>query len=1818
MKKIKVLLCFLLMLTIIVPTVVIAEEPVSSQVPETTVEPTVETTSEPIITDEPVDTIVPEETPVFTNEPIVSDLAVDTSVPVEENQPVLDDDSSSGQLAPELSEVNVRIDNGENMMILIGNEQDQDFQQLLDAFTDVLAQSDPQLKEHIVKIVNVDDEAMMTKFIEHAYDDNDKQLIEKAFNDILQGSIGNFAIVDVFNATITKVTSYSLKLAEGLTIADVAGIELGLMYYELTNQIQPEISLMTVNGVNEGDQWNFNAKAQIQEFTAPVNGNYLIKLWGADGDSDMGSKTYGVNEQSVPHTTGIGGGGGYTQGIIHLEQGQTIYLALGFRNDMSGKRSYNGGGKGLGASYGYRSGGGGAASAYLSEQGNGEINAYQNAQDQIIMIAGGGGGAEDFFAPSWQNYYCNFNVCITSIGGSGGSNPTSGTSSGGIGSGGNYQFGIGEDYASYENSSSGGGGGGLYGGRSANNTSLVLRGGTGGGGLSYINEAIVKDGHMTNGESVNYQWVGDAYGFDDGENAKASIELISIDKYQLTINYLDKYTDQAIHETYQEMITLGSDYQVPSPDIDGYGVSDEDQIIIEGVMPDHDVVIDVYYDYATLKIYYLDHETHEDLAEPYIVHLKSGTEYEKQSPDIDGYVRFDGDHDVIKGIKNLKEEIYHVYYVPSFEPIKDIIMVNDEVIDKETSDHGVQLKAGDIVTYQISYENKRGVEVKETIEDELSDSLEYMEYIKDHEPIITDKKLTWNLEIAPQSSGSVSFKAKVKDTDEKTIDNWSRKDPYISYSIVKDSDPRPGEQVGYDQEVTYYLKVKNNGSNTVNNLLVVDKIPENTAFSWVDHDYHGQYIADANYVRFVIDELLPDQTALLSFKVKVTAKIMDDSFLLIENKAHYDNFAGKIDDLTKDEQVMQNNNITNTIKHEVVGVKIDALKTSDPIDGMMVNAGQIITYNVSLINNGTVKSNYLRVQDEIPAGTSFVDGSLNLITDNPASDQKYAFSHGESFDIHYDLNNKQYYLSNIGEIKTTSGNAAQAFQISWKGDISLVAEEVPSGWNKFNVNGNVRYFNVSKNNTQEAIKEYLSSLRFSGEYGTVGEIVLNVFDTSSMIGRFDNAGVMHFYEFVRTDITWYNAKNSASNRWFAGLQGYLATITSQDEQNFLSSSVATTPGWLGATDEGHEGTWYWVTGPENGQRMSYSFWCSGEPNNNNGNEHYLQAFWSTEKRWNDLANDNMDAQDGYYVEYSDGYNGYYLERSNYQTELPTPSNSGGCKYVTDNGKPYVECVTSDVEPDKTATMTFKVKVNNPLTAGINEIVNTAYFENCFEDLGYAGTKDEAPDKPSNTTIHPLEGKQPIITAIKDSDPKSGSVVDIKDDIVYKIHLENIGNSTAKYTVVREYIPDNTTYKMDSVSSGGTYVNNGDGKPYVEWVLYDIPVNGEADVYYTVNVNPTADPEVEIKRYALYELYYEDIGQAGMINDIPDENTNETIHTLIIDENNPDAPSVEVIKSSDPENGVSVVRDSILKYTLHIENTSDKSTCRYILVRDEIPAGTTFVDFDQIIGGDNSEDLVVNKSYVDSDDSKRYVEYEILMLKPQDSIDVSFSVKIDKETTLKEISNYASFGQSLEKPDSEDAVLAMLDKKTNIINHPLLDPSVEVIKSSDPESGSLVGRGRKITYTLEIKNISEVNANYVSIMDELPEETTLVNGSIKCSNTNDKCALSSDGQKVQAVIYDLKPEESRTVSFSVTVNDDNRQGDYIYNKAYYDVLITDPNDPDTPEFIEPEKPSNELVHVIEIGTDVLPTGGSGWGISLAIAGGLVIVVGIFMMLKSKRK
>ncbi|WP_396637472.1 C-type lectin domain-containing protein [Maribacter sp. R77961] len=152
----------------------------------------------------------------------------------------------------------------------------------------------------------------------------------------------------------------------------------------------------------------------------------------------------------------------------------------------------------------------------------------------------------------------------------------------------------------------------------------------------------------------------------------------------------------------------------------------------------------------------------------------------------------------------------------------------------------------------------------------------------------------------------------------------------------------------------------------------------------------------------------------------------------------------------------------------------------------------------------------------------------------------------------------------------------------------------------------------------------------------------------------------HYYEFVSDPgITWTDAEIAASNRRYFGLQGYLTTLTSQQEADF-SGSQSQGSGWIGASDDAVEGEWRWVTGPEagtqfwsggvDGTELTFAFWNNNEPNefpdgpSVPGQENYAHITDNSvgiQGSWNDLPNtggSDAFAAQGYVVEYG-GLNG---------------------------------------------------------------------------------------------------------------------------------------------------------------------------------------------------------------------------------------------------------------------------------------------------------------------------------------------------------------------------------------------------------------------------------------------------------------------------------------------------------------------------------------------------------------------------------------------------
>lgn len=277
-------------------------------------------------------------------------------------------------------------------------------------------------------------------------------------------------------------------------------------------------------------------------------------------------------------------------------------------------------------------------------------------------------------------------------------------------------------------------------------------------------------------------------------------------------------------------------------------------------------------------------------------------------------------------------------------------------------------------------------------------------------------------------------------------------------------------------------------------------------------------------------------------------------------------------------------------------------------------------------------------------------------------------------------------------------------------EIHMASIAVDSG--SFELPTNAGYTNYYKNNDEQLSSLTEITLLFSGDkigkenvLSTLESIVFTIVDetieqnvtfyvdgnktvlpTGSTITFGDHIFSSlngHYYMWVTSyGGTWLDAYNAAQTYYYRGLRGYLATITSQEEDKVLDK-ITRASGWTAGVRTSltsnfdansyeninevineTSSTWKWMCGPEAGTSFSeqeneratpvneaYNSWATNEPNNyydgasqdpTNGNYEYCMTthFINNEgvSGWNDFANDTSDNKNkGFFVEFSDDY-----------------------------------------------------------------------------------------------------------------------------------------------------------------------------------------------------------------------------------------------------------------------------------------------------------------------------------------------------------------------------------------------------------------------------------------------------------------------------------------------------------------------------------------------------------------------------------------------------
>ena len=171
--------------------------------------------------------------------------------------------------------------------------------------------------------------------------------------------------------------TYDFKVAMAASSSQVSGISiyknenLKIDIEAQATTVTPSIWKYTKKATVELDNFNFaetakdfNYTGNYEEYIVPVTGQYRLEVWGAQGGN-------------ASLTTG--GKGGYSTGIVTLEQGTVLYVYVGGQaTDSLG--GFNGGGTGSSTITANAPGGGGAS----------DIRIATNSLYARAVVAGGG------------------------------------------------------------------------------------------------------------------------------------------------------------------------------------------------------------------------------------------------------------------------------------------------------------------------------------------------------------------------------------------------------------------------------------------------------------------------------------------------------------------------------------------------------------------------------------------------------------------------------------------------------------------------------------------------------------------------------------------------------------------------------------------------------------------------------------------------------------------------------------------------------------------------------------------------------------------------------------------------------------------------------------------------------------------------------------------------------------------------------------------------------------------------------------------------------------------------------------------------------------------------------------------------------------------------------------------------------------------------------------------------------------------------------------------------------------------------------------
>lgn len=371
-----------------------------------------------------------------------------------------------------------------------------------------------------------------------------------------------------------------------------------------------------------------------------------------------------------------------------------------------------------------------------------------------------------------------------------------------------------------------------------------------------------------------------------------------------------------------------------------------------------------------------------------------------------------------------------------------------------------------------------------------------------------------------------------------------------------------------------------------------------------------------------------------------------------------------------------------------------------------------------------------------------------------------------------------------------------------------------------------------------------------------------------------------------------------------------------------------------------------------------------------------------------------------------------------------------------------------------------------------------------------------------------------IDVTKKSDVINGDVVN-GQEITYTLTIKNSGTVDGT-VIIKDSIPNGTTFVENSIK-----VNEADSS----YTKQDL----ETGINFPIGKGKTAT--ISFKARVNKLTNGDSINNTAKFQDItvsPDseEKSTNNIELRFVE------PLISQTKSISTENNKDyVVNGELVTYSINISN--DGYLGKDVILRDIIPAGTTFVN----------GSIKLNGATYKKDDGSLATD-----------TDLKNGIKLNIPAETK--NNILSFDVTVNDLDDETIInnTATVDEnQTNNVSIKYIEPIISSEKTAKTEFGNYyVVNGEKITYNIIVQNEGSLEKEVI-IKDIIPEGTTLVEGSIR---ENDEAYQTESGLPLNK--DDLENGISILVPHKTKNDEDEIPGKTLLS---FDVIVNDIDDED---------------------------------------------------------